>query len=115
LENYLQQITDQSAEVTKLKYSLIQTLRAIECGRLSPNLMENVPITNNCKNLITNAIIKAINQSNFALAIEYQKIGQKNWPDDFGKLEESDFDMILLIYCQNKRTKFPSKYYIQLF
>ena len=78
-------------------------------GRLSPINVETPTKTNNFKTLVVNTILDSVKQSNYLAAIEYQKIAQNNWPDEFGKSEEIDFDVILLLVCQNKRNSYPSK------
>ena len=77
-------------------------------GRLSPVNVEPPTKTNNFKELVVNTILNSIKQSNYLAAIEYQKIAQINWPDEFGKSEEVDFDVILLLICQNRRINYPS-------
>jgi hypothetical protein len=81
-------------------------------GRLSPVNVEPPTKTNNYKDLVVNTILDSIKQSNYLAAIEYQKIAQNNWPDEFGKSEEVDFDVILLLICQNRRINYPSNYYL---
>ncbi len=95
-----------------MKRSLLESKRALEMGRLSPINVEQPTKTNNFKDLVVNTILDSIKQSNYLVAIEYQKIAQNNWPDEFGKSDEIDFDVILLLVCQNNRIKYPSKSFL---
>lgn len=81
-------------------------------GRLSPvNIdIQNPSKTNAFKDFIVNSILNSIEQENYLAAIEYKKIAQNTWPDEFGKTSDDfDNDVILLLVCQQKRLRYPSK------
>jgi hypothetical protein len=100
--------------MTRLKRKLVETLAEMESGRLSPltvDVPESTAAQQQCsyKDLILNSAVNSVKQGNYLAAIEYQKMAQKNWPNEFGRLSENDFDTILLVVCQQKRNEYPSK------
>jgi hypothetical protein len=101
--------------MTRLKRKLVETENDRTNGRLSPLNMDVLVQSKsqhqhcNYKDLILNTIIDSVKQSNYLSAIEYQKITQQTWPNEFGRLNENDFDTILLVVCLQKRNEYPSE------
>lgn len=106
--------------------NLKKSLKAASCeleqnGRLSPMFpvdlektlfTKSMPfktILPNSQEIIVYFILEAIKQENYTQAIEYFKIAQKNWPNDFNKSSHTDneleFDSILILVCEQARQK----------
>lgn len=109
-----------SNEITRLKRNLLNALRELENnGRLSPlvpvNLDQSILNSNletNSKELFVYSILESIRQENYTSALEYFKLAQKHWPTEFNKSNQTpndlDFDLILLLACEQARSKHSS-------
>ncbi|RNA31261.1 furry -like protein [Brachionus plicatilis] len=115
-------LTDLSVEMSNLKRCLkVASCELEQNGRLSPmfpvdlekTLHAKSPsfktILPNSKEMIVYWILEAIRQENYTQTIEFFKIAQKNWPNDFNRSNNSDndieFDSILVLVCEQARQK----------
>lgn len=126
----LEKMTDLSNEMSNLKRSLMIASRELENdGRLSPmipisldqsgfkKLVPSHCFPPNSKELFIWSILESIKQEMFTSAIEYFKLAQKHWPNDFNKTNQTpnefDFDLILVLNCEQARQKYSSDFFFQ--
>ncbi|CAF0877343.1 unnamed protein product [Brachionus calyciflorus] len=118
-------LTDLSLEMSNLKRCLINASNELELnGRLSPMFPVNLEdtlfnkspsfktILPNSKEMLIYWILESIKQENYTQALEYYKIAQKNWPNDFNKntqsVNELNFDLILVLACELARQTYSN-------
>lgn len=85
-------------------------------GRISPmipiNLEQHSLFNSNSKEFFIYLILESIKQENYVSAIDYYKMAQKHWPNDFARsnqhVDHIELDVILLLVCEETRMKYSS-------